>query len=167
MNCHRLPHLVISLILIGAFFGACGAPTSPTPTEGVRDWNLEVTAAFWQEETGTLRAEPGYKILTVVMNLEYIGPEADIQVPEFGVVDNQGRGFTTVSSIGYGDVVPEGGIDWVSSHIAGTPQTRHFVPGEAFRPIMLTFVGPEDAQGMTFHFGDLPPVDLTSLIEGK
>jgi len=139
-------------------------PNSAQPISS-HTWRLLVKAAYWKQQSGAIEAKPGYKILLVIMDLEYIGQEADLQAQTFSVKDEQDRQFTIVSSIGVGEVAPEGGAEWLQSYISDKPQTRHFRPGEAFRPLVLTFVGPEDAEGMKFQFADLAPVDLTSVIQ--
>ncbi|GMV35032.1 MAG: hypothetical protein DCC59_06835 [Chloroflexi bacterium] len=182
MNNYKI--IVVTLILTAVLsLPACGgAPVNQPDSEDITpqshaetnlslvavsdEWELEITGAIWGGDSSMIQIGEGQKQLFVFTNLTYVGVENDVPVPAFGVNDGKGSPFVVFASFGYGSSVPEGGENWISSFVTGNPATRHFTPGESFRPLMFTFAGPQDTQTFIFFFDDLT-LDFTSVVESK
>ena len=170
--------IVIALFLNGCSGASTATPIPPTTTvapSGDNDklltvssdvWKLEIKSAIWGGDAPMIPIETGQKQLLVFTNLVYLGADNDITVPTFGVKNEKGVFFSAFASFGYGDVVPPGGEDWISSFVTGNPGTRHFTTGEAFRPLMFTFAGPESTQSFIFFFEDIT-IDFTSVVKSE
>lgn len=175
--------IITFALCLTALTSACGGavtetsiPESPAPGSSAEgsapliaaseEWELEITGAQWGGDAPMIPVAKGQTQLLVFTNLTYVGAESDVPVPAFGVKDETGSPFVVYASFGYGASVPEGGQNWISSFVTGDPATRHFITGEAFRPLMFTFAGPENAQTFVFFFGGLT-LDFTSVVESK
>ena len=121
---------------------------------------------FRQRETGIdlLRIEPDERILALTINLEYIGPEADIIGNKFvKVIDDKGQllNFREDFILNNG-AIPNGGMEWLAIS-EGKQATRHFISGEQFQSLVLFFVGSADLKGLVLQIDDLPEVNLSGL----
>jgi hypothetical protein len=142
-----------------------------TATQGIisvssANWKMVILGADWIAKSGNLTAKAGFKLLRVQVDLEYVGPEADL-TPTFSATNENGLEFERVSQTSTGTDNPSDILGWILNYLMDKPTARHFMTGDKISVLLMVFGGPDDSKKFFVSFGDLPMVEITNIVVVK